>query len=756
MSAYSGQTVTVTFEYAGKYNASYSSGLYGCPAIIDDICFYDLNACSYYSVSASVDSDVTCNGGTDGSATASASFGSGAYSYAWDNGAITATASSLSSGTYCCVITDDTLGCADTICVTVVEPLAVSLSAIGVDPSAAANNGSIDLSVSGGTPCSTSDTIVSGTHASNFTSTFTRGYSFQAQSSFAISGVSCPDDNSPGIGGYQSVEIVDFGPNPPAAYPGPGSSHTVLFSAIGDPMGWIACNVNIVAGNYYGVVGAKHALAGGSSQTMYNSYGQANAQVIMDGIPTTLGRMVLQSSLAVGSPASGSYMDNSAGVIGRINLATGVVGASAYTYAWSTGDSTEDVSGLAAGIYSVIATDCAGCQSTASYTLSASICIEGCMDSIALNYNAAATCDSTSGAVCTYCSYGCTDSTALNYDPSATCDDGSCIAVVYGCTDPTACNYYPGANVDDGSCEWTSCSGTCGGVTGVNLTDVIHDRATFNWDNMNSSTCQVDQIRIRYRAVGTSSWTNKTMGAPVGSGCNTTNTSKLALNLSASTQYEYDFKIWYCNAATVNWHSGATFTTADPCLNATNITATPVNTTKTSFCWDAPASPWSFVRLKYRIDSAGTSFSSIGGFGVLSPTLCKDKNGLTPGTDYRVMWRTWCSANGGPYRSPVWDGPVLWTQPSSIRLAAGDAIANLDVYPNPSRDVFNVTFTSDDVQDLEVRVINIVGEVVYTEDLQQFVGEYTKSIDLATYTKGVYFLEITTDNGVVNKKLILQ
>ena len=67
-----------------------------------------------------------------------------------------------------------------------------------------------------------------------------------------------------------------------------------------------------------------------------------------------------------------------------------------------------------------------------------------------------------------------------------------------------------------------------------------------------------------------------------------------------------------------------------------------------------------------------------------------------------------------------------------------------------------MTFTSEDVQDLDVRVINVVGEVVYTENLQQFVGEYTKSIDLGSYTQGVYFLEITTNNGVVNKKLILQ
>ena len=84
------------------------------------------------------------------------------------------------------------------------------------------------------------------------------------------------------------------------------------------------------------------------------------------------------------------------------------------------------------------------------------------------------------------------------------------------------------------------------------------------------------------------------------------------------------------------------------------------------------------------------------------------------------------------------------------------AINYLEIYPNPSRDIFNVSFTSEIKQDLEVRVINVVGEVVYTENLEQFVGEYAKQVDLATYTKGIYFLEITTNNGVVNKKLILQ
>ena len=121
-------------------------------------------------------------------------------------------------------------------------------------------------------------------------------------------------------------------------------------------------------------------------------------------------------------------------------------------------------------------------------------------------------------------------------------DDGSCIYP--GCTDPVATNYDPNINLDDGSCQYPA---TCGNITGIFVDNIIHDRAVFNWDDMNSSTCQVDQVRFRYREVGTNSYSTKTMGVPVGSGCNTTNTSKLVLNLTPNTQYEYDFKIWYCN-----------------------------------------------------------------------------------------------------------------------------------------------------------------------------------------------------------------
>jgi len=53
-------------------------------------------------------------------------------------------------------------------------------------------------------------------------------------------------------------------------------------------------------------------------------------------------------------------------------------------------------------------------------------------------------------------------------------------------------------------------------------------------------------------------------------------------------------------------------------------------------------------------------------------------------------------------------------------------------------------------------LVNVIGEQIMTEDLKRFIGEYTKEIDLTDKAKGVYFLEIETEDGVINKKLILQ
>ena len=128
------------------------------------------------------------------------------------------------------------------------------------------------------------------------------------------------------------------------------------------------------------------------------------------------------------------------------------------------------------------------------------------------------------------------------------------------------------------------------------------------------------------------------------------------------------------------------------------------------------------------------------------------KYGLTAG-EYSWRIRGACGTNGTSWAT-IFSQPVTYTL-GGARLE-NSSVTNLDVYPNPSRDIFNVTFTSEEAQTMTVKVVNMIGEEIFTEELTEFVGQYTQVIDMNTQPKGVYFLEITTSTGSINTKIVLQ
>jgi hypothetical protein len=83
-------------------------------------------------------------------------------------------------------------------------------------------------------------------------------------------------------------------------------------------------------------------------------------------------------------------------------------------------------------------------------------------------------------------------------------------------------------------------------------------------------------------------------------------------------------------------------------------------------------------------------------------------------------------------------------------------IDKLTIYPNPSKDVFNVAFTNLTKQDIELKVINAIGGVIYIDTRKNHTGSYNQSIYLQNYAKGLYLLEIRTADGMLSRKLILE
>jgi hypothetical protein len=102
------------------------------------------------SVSAT-QTNVSCNGGNNGSSTANVTGGTPPFTYNWSNSQTSQTATNLSAGTYSVTVTDS-LGCVGTGSVTITEPPALAIAFNNfTHTSCGYSNGAISPSYSGGT-----------------------------------------------------------------------------------------------------------------------------------------------------------------------------------------------------------------------------------------------------------------------------------------------------------------------------------------------------------------------------------------------------------------------------------------------------------------------------------------------------------------------------------------------------------------------------------------------------------------------------
>lgn len=78
----------------------------------------------------------------------------------------------------------------------------------------------------------------------------------------------------------------------------------------------------------------------------------------------------------------------------------------------------------------------------------------------------------------------------------------------------------------------------------------------------------------------------------------------------------------------------------------------------------------------------------------------------------------------------------------------------VSAYPNPSNGNFMLEFTSTEINNLDIKVFNNLGQSVYNEKLDGFSGDYRKGIDLNLVPAGVYHLRITNGEKAYFEKLI--
>ena len=79
----------------------------------------------------------------------------------------------------------------------------------------------------------------------------------------------------------------------------------------------------------------------------------------------------------------------------------------------------------------------------------------------------------------------------------------------------------------------------------------------------------------------------------------------------------------------------------------------------------------------------------------------------------------------------------------------------MSIFPNPNSGNFMLSFQTQNKDNYKIRITNTLGQTVYEESLNDFSGDYSKKMDVATYGKGVYMLSISNSKNETVKKVMV-
>ena len=75
--------------------------------------------------------------------------------------------------------------------------------------------------------------------------------------------------------------------------------------------------------------------------------------------------------------------------------------------------------------------------------------------------------------------------------------------------------------------------------------------------------------------------------------------------------------------------------------------------------------------------------------------------------------------------------------------------------PNPNNGNFTTYYTSSKEQKVSVKLFDVTGRIVYTDEIKVNTGNNSIEMKLHDLNKGIYLFEFTTQAGKQNVKLVI-
>lgn len=457
---------------------------------------------------------------------------------------------------------------------------------------------------------------------------------------------------------------------------------------------------------------------------------------------------------------------------------SGSGGTGIISYAWSNGDSGAAITDLPSGTYSVIASDEAGCMGTASVSVSQSSVILSVTTMVTdetCTANDGTASASASGGTATYdYSWSNSGSTALisglmadTYTVIAT-DVNGCTGTADAVVNQNVTTLSPSITVTDAICtadNGTATVSVAGGTGAYSYGwSISGSTAMLSGLSPNSYTvtvtddngCQgitsetVGQENISLSLTGSSTLSSGSDGTAIAS----------ASGGTAAYNYSWDNG---GTTATITGLAPATYgviaTDANGCEGNTSVvveSVLPIELLSFSgyYSKEAITLNWStaleidnkgFHIEKY---SSGNDWKSIGfvqGNGtaeIRQDYKFTDKEPYFGKSFYRL-------------KQVDFDGSFEYSNVISISVER--EFTNLLLFPNPnSSEVINLQFVSQKKGDLQIEILNQIGQRIFTNDYNAENGTNNLKLPVSDFPSGLYFVKVISDRNSIVKEFIIE
>ena len=748
--------------------------------------------------------NVACNGAATGAATITPSGGTG-YTYNWSNGGTTATISNVIAGNYT-VTVHDAVGCSGTATETITQPNALNISVTPTVATCGQNTGSVSSTVSGGTTTyrylwsnAATSANISALGANTYTLTVTDAHSCTGSASAVVSssgslsvsanavavacnGASTGSANVTLTGGTGTITYLwSNGATTASISNVAANTYTVTVSDGGGCSGTssatvsqpTALNVSVTSTNSGcgSPNGSAQASVSGGTTTYTYLWSNAATTSSISNLPAATYNLTVTDNHHC--TATSSAVVANSGVLnvsvtpdasncsgGSTGGASAVVngGTSPFIYLWSNGATTAAISGVVANTYQVTVNDNSGCSGTASIVITTGsvLAVSPSFTDILCfgQTTGAASVNVTTGTTPYQYSWnnGATTSsvtglTAGNYLVTVT-DAHSCQVIdTIVVSQPTSITIFV-------SPVQPTCVGFSNGSASVSATGGTPGY-TYVWSN-NATTISVNNLAADSYSVSLTDNNNCTSVAAfsitdpvavsanlvaVGDSCFGTTDGQINATAAGGTG-PYDY-LWNDGETTSNITSLAS--------GAYTLTITDNNSCSATFT--------STVNQPTQLTVTVSSTSTINGQANGTGTLGNATGGTAP---YAYLWsngQTTSTATGllaGTYKATVTDhnGCIIvenvMVNDSTVGIATINNGFAFTIYPNPASTEVTIAVGSVD-KETTLMLEDVLGQTVYTKTLNATIS----TLQLASFSEGVYFIELRQDGKSAIKKLVI-